>query len=74
MTKRTKKIACLSGTAFVLAALFSSCGDKENLTPNPNNPPVQILPEKAFTITVCEEEPGVEADSTYRFFAELSGN
>ena len=74
MTKRTKTYVCLLGTAFVLAALFSSCGEKENLTPNPNNPPVQILPEKAFTITVCEEEPGVEADSTYRFFAELSGN
>lgn len=25
MTKRTKKIACLSGTAFVLAVLFASC-------------------------------------------------
>lgn len=74
MTKKSKTLVCLSGTAFVLAALFSSCGEKENLTPNPNNPPVQILPEKAFTITVCEEEPGVEADSTYRFFAELSGN
>lgn len=72
MTKKSKTLVCLSGTAFVLAALLASCNGKENFTPNPNNPPVQILPEKAFTITVCEEEPGVEADSTYRFFAEIS--
>ena len=73
MFKNRKSLLSLVGTAAVLTALLASCGDKENLTPNPNNPPAQNLPQKAFTITVCEEEPGVEADSTYRFFAEIRG-
>ena len=73
MYKTFSHLFSLVGTAIVLTALLASCGEKENLTPNPNNPPAQILPQKAFTITVCEEEPGVDKDSTYRFFAEIRG-
>lgn len=73
MLKNRKSLLSRVGTAAVLTVLLASCGGKENLSPNPNNPPAQNLPQKAFTITVCEEEPGVEADSTYRFFAEIRG-
>ena len=73
MLKNRKSLLSRVGTAAVLTVLLASCGGKENLSPNLNNPPAQNLPQKAFTITVCEEEPGVEADSTYRFFAEIRG-
>ena len=74
MTKKSKTLVCLSGTTFVLAALFSSCGEKKNLTPNPNNPPVQILPEKAFTIKVFVEEQGIDKDSLYTYAGEVKSD
>lgn len=67
-----KTIIRLLGVTVSLTALFSF-NNKENYTPNPNNPPSQDLPQEAFDITVCEEDPEVEADSTYRFFAKLRG-
>lgn len=73
LSAATQVIAPFIALIFSLFSLVS-CGDKENYAPNPNNPPAQILPQKAFTVTVCEEEPGVEADSTYRFFAEIRGS
>lgn len=59
-------VTCASSLALV------SCGDKENFTPNPNNPKEQQLPAAKFSVKVCEEEQGVFADSLYRFIASVN--
>lgn len=44
MTKKSKTLVCLSGTAFVLAALFSSCGEK-----------LPVYPDAQFDLLVSEQ-------------------
>ena len=57
---------------FASSLALVSCGDKENFTPNPNNPKEQQLPAAKFSVKVCEEEHGVFADSLYRFIASVN--
>lgn len=59
-----KTIIRLLCVTVAFAALFHSC-QKDTFAPNPNNPPEQMLPQAAFTVTVCEREPGVRGDSLY---------
>ena len=51
-----------------------SCGEKENFTPNPNNPKEQTLPAAPFTVKVCVTEPGIDRDSVYVFGATVSSS
>ena len=44
MTKKSKTLVCLSGTTFVLAALFSSCGEK-----------LPVYPDAQFDLLVSEQ-------------------
>ena len=74
MLKNRKSLLSRVGTAAVLTVLLASCGNKENLSPNPNNPPAQILPEQAFTVKVFVEEQGVEKDSLYIYTGEVKSD
>ena len=74
MLKNRKSLLSRVGTAAVLTVLLASCGNKENLSPNPNNPPSQILPEQAFTVKVFVEEQGVEKDSLYIYTGEVKSD
>lgn len=74
MLKNRKSLLSRVGTAAILTVLLASCGDKENLSPNPNNPPSQILPEQAFTVKVFVEEQGVEKDSLYIYTGEVKSD
>lgn len=74
MLKNRKSLLSRVGTAAVLTVLLASCGGKENLSPNPNNPPAQILPEQAFTVKVFVEEQGVEKDSLYIYTGEVKSD
>ena len=60
---------------FLSAAIpmFAAC-NKLEVNPNPNNPPVQTLPQRAFTVKVFVEEQGIIKDSTYVFEGEVKSS
>lgn len=59
---------------FASSLALVSCGEKENFTPNPNNPKEQTLPAAPFTVKVCVTEPGIDRDSVYVFGATVSSS
>ena len=65
-----KKITLLIPSLVLLAA---GCQPAEDRT-NHNNPPVADIPGKAFTVTVCDRQPGIDSDSTYFFYGTLTRN
>ena len=58
---------------FALALIVASCRPVEDRT-NKNNPTPVDIPGKAFTVTVCDQQPGIEEDSTYFFYGTLTSN
>lgn len=58
---------------FALAFIVASCNPVEDRT-NKNNPEPVDIPGKAFTIIVCDRQPGIEEDSTYFFYGTLTSN
>lgn len=56
-----------------LVLLAAGCQPAEDRT-NHNNPAEVDIPGKAFTVTVCDRHPGINADSTYFFYGTLTRN
>ena len=56
-----------------LALIAAGCLPAEDRS-NHNNPPVADIPGKAFTVTVCDRQPGIDPDSTYFFYGTLTRN
>ena len=56
-----------------LVLLAAGCHPIEDRS-NKNNPDPIDIPGKAFTVTVCDQQPGIEEDSTYYFYGTLTAN
>lgn len=56
-----------------LTLIAAGCLPAEDRS-NHNNPPVADIPGKAFTVTVCDRQPGIDPDSTYLFYGTLTRN
>lgn len=56
-----------------LALIAAGCLPAEDRS-NHNNPPVADIPGKAFTVTVCDRQSGIDPDSTYFFYGTLTRN
>ena len=57
----------------LLALIAAGCQPAEDRS-NHNNPAEVNIPGKAFTVTVCDRQPGIEPDSTYFFYGVLTKN
>lgn len=62
----------LDATALLaVLAILAACSKTEM---NPNNPQEKDLPGKAFSVVLCDEQPGADKDSVYYFYADVSSD